>query len=207
MKIDVVNLDNQKTDQIELAEEVFGLNPRVDLLHRMIVWQCAKRRTGSHQTKTRGHIQGSQCKIWRQKGTGRARHGSRKTPQFRGGGVAFGPTFRSHATKLPRRVRRLALCNALSAMMSANRLTILDEAQLDSPKTKDFTVKVAKMNWSSVLIVDKADLDVNLVRASRNIPKIDLIPEGGINVYDILNHETLAMTCAALTTIEARLSP
>ena len=205
MQADVKTLDNEKAGSIELAEEIFGLKPRADILHRVVNWQLAKRRHGSHKTKQRAEITGSGSKAWKQKGTGRARVGNRKAPQFRGGGVAFGPVVRDHAIKLPKKVRRLGLKLALSAKQAAGELTVLETAALDEPKTKPLVDKLAKLGLEKALIIDGAELDGNMLKAARNIPHVRVLPVAGANVYDILRGGNLALTKAAVEALEARL--
>lgn len=205
MQADVKTLDNEKAGSIELAEEIFGLKPRADILHRVVNWQLAKRRQGSHKTKQRAEITGSGSKAWKQKGTGRARVGNRKAPQFRGGGVAFGPVVRDHAIKLPKKVRRLGLKLALSAKQAAGELTVLETAALDEPKTKPLVDKLAKLGLEKALIIDGAELDGNMLKAARNIPHVRVLPVAGANVYDILRGGNLALTKAAVEALEARL--
>ncbi len=205
MKADVKTLENKKAGSIELDEAVFGLAPRADILHRVVNWQLAKRRQGSHKTKQRSEITGSGGKAWKQKGTGRARVGNRKAPQFRGGGVAFGPVVRDHAIKLPKKVRRLGLKLALSAKQAAGELTVLDTAALDEPKTKPLVDKLTKLGLEKALIIDGAELDGNMVKAARNIPHVRVLPVAGANVYDILRGGNLALTKAAVEALEARL--
>jgi large subunit ribosomal protein L4 len=205
MKAEVKTLDDKKAGSIELADEVFGLEPRADILQRVVVWQLAKRRSGTHKTKQRAEIRGTTAKVWRQKGTGRARHGSRKAPIFRGGGVTFGPQPRDHAIKLPKKVRALGLKSALSAKQAAGELVVLDEAKLDEPKTRVLAGKLDKLGWKDVLIVGGAELDANIVRAARNIAGVQLLPSHGANVYDILRRDTLVLTKAAVEQLEARL--
>lgn len=205
MQADVKTLDNEKAGSIELAEEIFGLKPRADILHRVVNWQLAKRRQGSHKTKQRAEITGSGSKAWKQKGTGRARVGNRKAPQFRGGGVAFGPVVRDHAIKLPKKVRRLGLKLALSAKQAAGELTVLETAALDEPKTKPLVDKLAKLGLEKALIIDGAELDGNMLKATRNIPHVRVLPVAGANVYDILRGGNLALTKAAVEALEARL--
>lgn len=205
MQVEVKTLDDKKAGTIELADEVFGLEPRADILHRVVNWQLAKRRQGTHKTKQRSEIRGSGGKIWRQKGTGRARHGNRKAPIFRGGGVAFGPQPRSHEIKLPKKVRKLGLKSALSAKRAAGELVVLTEAKLAEPKTRGLAERLAKLGWSDVLIVDGAEFDANLARAARNLPGVQLLPSAGANVYDILRRDLLVLTTAAVEQLEARL--
>lgn len=205
MKADVKTLENKKAGSIDLDEGIFGLKPRADILHRVVNWQLAKRRQGSHKTKQRSEVTGTGAKAWKQKGTGRARVGNRKAPQFRGGGVAFGPVVRDHAIKLPKKVRRLGLKLALSAKQAAGELMVLDAAALDEPKTKPLVDKLTKLGLEKALIIDGAELDGNMVKAARNIPHVRLLPVAGANVYDILRGGNLALTKSAVEALEARL--
>ncbi len=205
MQADVKTLDNEAAGSIELADAIFGLEPRRDILHRVVTWQLAKRRAGTHNAKERAEIRGSSAKIWRQKGTGRARHGNKKAPQFRGGGVAFGPKPRDHGFDLPKKVRRLGLMNALSAKRAAGELIVVDAATLSAPKTKDLIGRLAKLELDDALIIDGMAVDENLARAARNVPKIDVLPSQGANVYDILRRKQLVLTKAAVAALEARL--
>ena len=204
MKADVQTLGAKKAGSVELSDLVFGLEPREDLLHRMVRYQLAKRQRGTHRTKPRGDVSGSTRKIIRQKGTGGARHGSRKVPQFRGGGKAFGPVVRSHATELPKKVRRLAMRTALSAKQRDGDLIVLDEAKSGDPKTKALATRFAKLGWSSALIVD-SELDRNFRLAARNIPHIDVLPSSGANVLDIMRRGKLVLTKLAVEQLQERL--
>ncbi len=206
MKAMVTTLDNKSAGSIDLAEAVFGVTPRRDILHRVVTWQLAKRRNGNHATKERHAIQGSGAKIWRQKGTGRARHSSRKAPQFRGGGVAHGPRVHDHVHKLTKKVRALGLRSALSAKQAEGKLVILDEAALAEAKTKALTAKLAGLGWSDVLIIDGGDLDQNLVQAAGNLAAVQVMASAGANVYDILRRDTLVLTKSAVEALEARLA-
>jgi len=206
MKIQVVTLDNQKAGDITLADSVFGLPVRRDILARMVNYQLAKRRAGTHQVKNRADITASGIKMGRQKGGGRARHGSVKVPQFRGGGRAFGPVVRDHAHKLPKKVRALAMRTALSAKQASGKLLVLDAASLPSPKTRELTLKLSALGISSsALVVGGAVLDGNFALAARNLPGIDTLPVAGANVYDILRRDMLVLTRDAVTELEARL--
>ena len=204
MKASVRNLDNQEVGDIELAEEVFGLPVRQDILARVVNWQLAKRRAGTHKTKGISDISGTTKKPYRQKGTGRARQGSLRSPQFRGGAVIFGPVVRSHEFGLQKKVRRLGLKTALSAKQAEGKLIVVDEARLDAAKTKALRARIEKLGWGSVLIIDGA-VNENFARAARNLPKVDVLPEYGANVYDILRRDTLVLTRAAVQQLEARL--
>jgi len=205
MKLKVKSLDNKSAGDIELAEEVFGLPMRRDILARMVNWQLAKRRAGTHQAKQIGDIQGTTKKPWKQKGTGRARQGSLRSPQFRGGAVIFGPVVRSHEHALQKKVRRLALKTALSAKQAEGKLVVLETATLKDGKTKALADRFKKLGWGSVLIIDGPELDQNFARAARNLPEVDVLPQQGANVYDILRRDTLVLTRAAVEHLEARL--
>ncbi|MCW5732336.1 MAG: 50S ribosomal protein L4 [Alphaproteobacteria bacterium] len=205
MKATVLNLRAEEAGSIELKDDLFGLEPRADILARMVNYQLARRQQGTHKTKTYGEVQGSTKKIYRQKGTGGARHGAKRAPQFRGGGKAFGPVVRSHAIDLPKKVRKLALRHALSAKQAEGKLVILDEAKLADPRTRSLADVVRKFGWQSVLVIDGESVDQNFLRAARNLPGIDVLPSQGANVYDILRRDTLALTRAAIERLEARL--
>lgn len=205
MKVDVIDLDAKNVGSIDLADEVFGAEVRGDLLHRCVEWQRAKRRAGTHKVKVISEIRGTTAKPYRQKGTGRARQGSLRSPQFRGGATMFGPVVRSHAIKLPKKVRKAAMRSALSAKQAAGALVILNQAKSEEAKTKALAQKLGKLGWGSVLIIDGAELDAGFSRAARNIPGVDVLPSAGANVYDILNRETLVLTRDAVSALEARL--
>ena len=205
MQAKVINLDNGEAGEIELDDAIFGLEPRADLLHRMVNYQLAKRRAGTHKVKGRSEIARTGAKPFKQKGTGRARQGSWKAPNHRGGGVAHGPVVRSHAHDLPKKVRRLAMLHALSSKRADDKLIIVDTASVDEPKTKGLAAKLKSLGLNLALIVDGADLNENFVRAARNIPLIDVLPSQGANVYDILRREHLVLTKAAVEALEARL--
>ncbi|HEX6841450.1 MAG TPA: 50S ribosomal protein L4 [Stellaceae bacterium] len=205
MKLSVTDLDSKEVGSIDLAEEVFGLPVRRDILARMVNWQLAKRRAGTHKTKGISDIQGTTKKPWRQKGTGRARQGSLRSPQFRGGAVIFGPVVRSHEFSLQKKVRRLALKTALSAKQAEGKLIVLEAAKLADAKTKALAQRFGKLGWNSVLIIDGPTVDANFARAARNIPGIDVLPQQGANVYDILRRDTLVLTRDAVQHLEARL--
>ena len=205
MKLAVKNLDNEEVGEIELSDDVFGVAVRPDILARMVNWQLAKRRAGTHKAKTISEIQGTSKKPFKQKGGGRARQGSLRSPQFRGGAVIFGPVVRSHAFDLQKKVRRLALKTALSAKQAEGKLVVLDAAQLAEGKTKLLGARLAKLGWDSVLIIGGETLDENFARAARNLPKVDVLPQQGANVYDILRRDTLVLTRDAVQQLEARL--
>ncbi len=204
MKIDVTSLDGATAGSIELSDDVFGLEPRADLITRMIRYQLAKRRAGTHAVKNRADINRTGKKMYKQKGTGGARHGSARVPQFRGGGRAFGPQVRSHAHALPKKVRALALRHALSAKVRDGGLVIWDDATFDLGKTKALKASFEKIGLKSALIIDGAMVQETFARAARNIPQIDVLPIAGINVYDIIRREKLVLTKAAVDALEAR---
>ena len=205
MKCPVTTLDNKKAGEIELDEAVFGLPARADILARVVNWQLAKRRAGTHKVKSRGEVSGSTRKLFRQKGTGNARMGSARTPQRRGGGAAFGPVVRDHAHDLNKKVRKLGLKTALSVKAAEGKLIVLDGVAVKEPKTADLAKKFAALGWSSVLIIDGAQVDDNFARAARNLPLVDVLPQQGANVYDILRRDTLVLTKGAVEALEARL--
>lgn len=206
MKLAITTLAGKEAGTVELAEALFGLEPRADILHRMVRYQLAKRQAGTHQAQERSTINRTTKKLYKQKGTGNARHGSAKAPQFRGGGRAFGPIARSHAHDLPKKVRVLALKLALSAKAKGGEIIVLDKAEIDTPKTRDLKVTFGKLGLENALIIGGAALQDNFVLASRSIPNIDVLPVQGINVYDILRREKLVLTTAALDALNARLA-
>jgi large subunit ribosomal protein L4 len=206
MKCDVVTLDNKKAGSVNLAEGVFGAEIRKDLIARMVNYQLAKRRSGNHKTRTVSEIRGTTAKPWNQKGTGRARAGSLRSAQFRGGATIFGPVVRSHSHKLPKKVRKAAMRSALSSKQADGKLVILEEASLDAPKTGDLASKLSALGWSNVLIVAGAEVDANLARAAANIANVDVLPQQGANVYDILRRDTLVLTRDAAAHLQERLS-
>ncbi len=204
MKADVVSLDAASVGSIELRDDVFALEPRTDILQRMVRYQLSKRQAGTHKAKARSEVNGPNKKIYKQKGTGQARHGNDKPPQFRGGGRAFGPVPRSHAHDLPKKVRALALRHALSSKARSNAIVVLDKAELAEPKTAQLRGKFDGLGLKNALIIDGALLQDNFALAARNIPNVDVLPVQGINVYDILRREKLVLTCAALQALEER---
>lgn len=204
MKIDITSLDGTNSGSIELNEAIFGLEPRADILARMVRYQLAKRRAGTHKTKDRSEIARTGKKLYRQKGTGNARHGSARVPQFRGGGRAFGPVVRSHAHDLPKKVRALALKHALSAKAKDGGIIVWANADIADSKTKGLRANFAKLGLTSALIIDGAEVTANFSQAARGISKIDVLPVQGINVYDILRREKLILTKAAIDALEAR---
>ena len=205
MKLDVIKLDGGKAGSIDLDEALFGLEPRADILHRVVRWQRARAQAGTHKTKGRSEVSYSTKKIYRQKGTGGARHGDKGAPIFRHGGTYKGPVPRSHAHDLPKKFRALGLKHALSAKAGSGNLVILDTAVMTDSKTS-FLAKVAKeLGWKRVLIIDGAEVNENFAKAARNIEGIDILPSMGANVYDILKRETLVLTKAGVEALEARL--
>lgn len=205
MKTSIKNLNNETVGEIELSEAVFGLPARQDILARMVLWQLAKRRAGTHKTKGISEISGTTKKPWRQKGTGRARAGSLRSPQFRGGARIFGPVVRSHEHDLTKKVRKLALKTALSVKAAEGKLVVLEAAKADCHKTKVLFGQLQALGLTSALIIDGANVDVNFARAAGNIPHIDVLPEQGANVYDILRRDVLVLTRNAVEQLEARL--
>ncbi|MDR3424208.1 MAG: 50S ribosomal protein L4 [Alphaproteobacteria bacterium] len=205
MKTKVKNLENKEVGTAELLDAVFGIAPRRDILTRTVNWQLAKRRSGNHKAKIVSEVAGTSKKPYAQKGTGRARQGSLRSAQFRTGGVIFGPVVRDHAHDLPKKVRQLALRMALSSKQQDGKLIILDAAKLDSHKTKALVEKFAKLGLNSALIIDGANLDPNFSKAARNIPHIDVLPEQGANVYDILRRDVLVLTQNAVEQLQERL--
>jgi large subunit ribosomal protein L4 len=205
MQVAVTTLEQGDAGTIELDPAVFGQPLRGDILHQVVRWQLAKRRQGTHKSKTRGEVKATTRKMYKQKGTGRARHGAASVPQFRGGGKAFGPTPRDHAIDLPKKVRRLGLKIALSSKLADGKLVVLEQATLVEPKTKQLAERLGKLGWSSVLLIDGAEFDTNLERAARNLIGVQLLPVAGANVYDIMRRDVLALTKAAVRELEERL--
>ena len=206
MQWDVINLARETVGTVDLADGVFGVGARPDILARVVNWQLAKRRAGTHKTKTRGEVSRSTKKPYKQKGTGRARQGSSKGPHMRGGGIVFGPRPRGHAIELPKKVRALGLRTALSAKCASGELVILDRAELSEPKTKMLAQHLGKLGWSKPLIIDAEALEANFARAARNLVGFDVLPAIGANVYDILRHDTLVLTRAAVDKLTERLA-
>ena len=204
MKLDVIKLDGGKAGSVELGDEVFGLEPRADILHRVVRWQRNKAQAGTHKVKTRSEVSYSKKKIYRQKGTGGARHGSRNAPIFRKGGIYKGPTPRSHAHDLPKKVRALGLKHALSAKAKEGSLVIIDAAATDG-KTAALAKQVKDLGWKRALIIDGAELNEGFAQAAANIDGLDILPSMGANVYDILKRDTLVLTKAGVEALEARL--
>jgi large subunit ribosomal protein L4 len=205
MKLEVTSLDAKKSGTIDLDESIFGVEVRKDLLSRVVNWQLARRRAGTHKTKTRSEVAGTSKKAFRQKGTGRARRGNMKTNLLRGGGTAHGPAPRDHGFAMPKRLRKHALKIALSAKAADGKLIVLDEAKTKSHKTKELAAQFDKLGFSSALIIEGNEFDELFARAARNIPGVDLMPQQGANVYDILRRDTLVLTKGAVEALEARL--
>jgi len=204
VEIAITKADGQSGDKIILSDEIFGLEPRTDILHRVVRWQLAKRQVGSHATKGRSEIARTGKKMYKQKGTGRARHAAASAPQFRGGGRAFGPVVRSHEHDLPKKVRALGLKHALSAKAKDGGIVVLDDFALTEGKTKAFLAQIEKLGFSNALVVDGAEVNENVKLASRAVHTVDVLPVQGINVYDILRRDTLVLTKAAIDALEAR---
>jgi large subunit ribosomal protein L4 len=205
MELTITTLDGEAKGSVNLSDTIFGLEPRQDLIQRCVVWQLAKRRAGTHKVKDRAEISRTGKKMYKQKGTGGARHGSQRANLFRGGGRSFGPVVRSHAIDLPKKVRVLALKHALSAKAKDGGIRIIEDTKLAEGKTKLLKGHFAKLGVANALIVDGAEIDSGFRLATRNIPNIDVLPIQGINVYDILRRNTLVLTRAALDALEARL--
>jgi large subunit ribosomal protein L4 len=205
MKLDVKKLDGSAAGSIDLADAIFGLPVRKDILARMVNYQLAKRRAGTHKTKIRSEVKATSKKMYAQKGTGQARHGNQAAPQFRGGGKAFGPVVRDHAIELPKKVRKLALKTALSAKQAEGKLMVVETAQLDDAKTAKLAASFGKLGLQSVLVIDGPEVNANFSRAARNIHGVDVLPQQGANVYDILRRDTLILTREAVKHLEERL--
>ena len=205
MKLGVITLDSGKAGDIDLSDDIFGLEPRADLLHRVVRWQRAKAQAGTHSVLGKSDVSYSTKKIYRQKGTGGARHGSRKAPIFRHGGVYKGPTPRSHAFDLPKKVRALGLKHALSAKFAAGELVIVDSLNIAEAKTSAVAKAVKENGGKRVLVIDGAEVNENFARAARNLEGVDVLPSMGANVYDILRRDTLVLTRAGVEALEARL--
>jgi large subunit ribosomal protein L4 len=204
MEMKITTLEGKEAGSVSLSDAIFGLEPRTDIIQRCVNWQLAKRQRGTHKAKDRSEIWRTGKKMYAQKGTGGARHGSARVPQFRGGGRAFGPVVRSHAIDLPKKVRALALRHALSAKAKDGGIVVLDKATLKDPKTKALAAQFGKLGLANALIIDGAEVEVNFRSAARNIPNIDVLPIQGINVYDILRRQKLVLTKSAVDALEAR---
>jgi large subunit ribosomal protein L4 len=206
IQVPVITLDNAPAGEIELPEALFGAAPRADIMARVVHWQLAKRRAGTHKVKGMGEVSGTTKKPYRQKGTGNARQGSLRSPQFRKGGIVHGPVVRSHAYSLNKKVRRLGLISALSAKQAAGKLVVLDAAAAgEGAKTAALVAQLKQLGWTSALVVD-ATVDAGFARVTRNIPKVQVMATVGANVYDILNHDVLAVTRAGVEALSARLN-
>jgi len=204
MKADIQTLEAEKAGTVDLADHIFGLEPRADILHRMVQWQLAKRQAGTHKSKGRSEINRTKKKVYKQKGTGNARHGSRRPGIFIGGGKAFGPVVRSHAIDLPKRVRALALRHALSSKAKASEIIVIDKTELKDAKTKGLREQFSKLGLENALVIDGAEVNRNFALAARGLINIDVLPVQGINVYDILRRRKLVLTRAAVEALEAR---
>ncbi|UWQ14733.1 50S ribosomal protein L4 [Aliiroseovarius sp. M344] len=204
MKFDVIKLDGKKAGSVELDEALFGLEPRADILHRVVRWQRNNAQAGTHKVKTRSEVKYSTKKIYRQKGTGGARHGARSAPIFRGGGVYKGPVVRSHGHDLTKKFRKLGLKHALSAKAQAGELVVIDTADANG-KTAVLAKAVKDLGWKRALVIDGAEVNEMFAKAARNIEGLDILPSMGANVYDILKRDTLVLTKAGVEALEARL--
>jgi large subunit ribosomal protein L4 len=204
MELKVTTLEGKEAGSVQLSDTIFGLEPRQDIVQRCVIWQLAKRQAGTHKAKGRAEIWRTGKKMYKQKGTGGARHGSQRVPQFRGGGRAFGPVVRSHAIDLPKKVRALALRHALSAKAKGGGLIVIDKAELEAAKTKALVGAFSGLGLTNALIIDGAEVNTGFATAARNIPNIDVLPVQGINVYDIVRRRKLVLTKAALDALEAR---
>ena len=205
MKAKVVTLDAADAGEIDLDDDIFGLEPRADLMHRVVVWQLAKRRAGTHKTKTRGEVNRTTKKVYRQKGTGQARHGARSAPLYVGGGKAMAPVVRSHEFDLPKKIRSAALRHALSAKAKESKLIVLDSASVDQVKAGALARRLAKLGDGHMLVVDGA-FDQKFALSARNLAKVSLLPVDGLNVYDVLRGDTLIVTKSGIKAIEERLA-
>ena len=205
MKLDMIKLDGSTAGSVDLGEDIFDLDPRADILHRVVRWQRNKAQAGTHKVKTRSEVKYSTKKIYRQKGTGGARHGARSAPIFRGGGIYKGPTPRSHGHELTKKFRKLGLRHALSAKMAEGSIVIIDAADMAEIKTAMLAKQVKALGWKRALIIDGTAVNENFARAAANIDGLDVLPTMGANVYDILKRDTLVITKAGLEALEARL--
>jgi len=204
MDIKITTLAGKEAGKLKLSEEIFGLEPREDILQRVVRWQLAKRQQGTHKAQTRAEVARTGAKMYKQKGTGRARHHSARAPQFRGGGKAHGPVVRSHEHDLPKKVRALGLKHALSAKAKASNLIVIDDLKLADAKTKALVANLATLGLTNALVIGGAELDANFKLAATNIPNIDVLPIQGINVYDIMRRGTLVLSKAAVEALEER---
>jgi large subunit ribosomal protein L4 len=206
MKWPVVNLENKKVEDITLNDAIFGAEVRPDIMHRVVRWQLAKRQAGTHQTKGISEVRGSTKKPFRQKGTGRARQGTVRAPQMRGGGVVFGPQTRDHSHDLPKKVRKLGLRSALASKIAEKNFVVVDSFKADQAKTKDFAAKLKANGWTSVLFIDGTDLNESFARATRNLVGVDVLAQQGANVHSILKRTLLVVSKDAVHHLEARLA-
>jgi large subunit ribosomal protein L4 len=204
MELKVTGLDGKKSGSVTVSDEIFGLEPRADIIHRCVIWQLAKRQRGTHEVKNRADIHRTGKKLYAQKGTGGARHGSARVNLFRGGGRSFGPHTRSHEIGLPKKVRALALKHALSAKAKDDGIIVIDALNMKDAKTKELLVHFEKLGLSNALLIDGAQVEASVLTAARNIPNIDVLPVVGINVYDVMRRKTLVLTKAAIDALEAR---
>jgi large subunit ribosomal protein L4 len=204
MELKVTTLDGEVSGSVTVSDAIFGLEPRTDLIQRCVVWQLAKRQRGTHEVKNRAEINRTGKKMYRQKGTGSARHGSARVNLFRGGGRSFGPHTRSHAIALPKKVRALALKHALSAKAKDDGIVVIEALSVKEAKTKALRSQFAKLGLSNALIIDGAEVAADVRMAARNLPNIDVLPVAGINVYDVLRRHKLVLTRAAVDALEAR---
>ena len=205
MKADAIKLDGKSAGSVDLNDEIFGLEPRADILHRVVRWQRARKQQGTHSTLGKSDVSYSTKKIYKQKGTGGARHGSRKSPTFRHGGIYKGPTPRSHEHDLTKKFRKLGLKHALSAKVAAGELVIIENTEMAEAKTSILAKQVGALGWKRALIIDGAEVNANFARAAANIANLDVLPSMGANVYDILRSDTLVLTKAGVEALEARL--
>ena len=204
MKLDVIKLDGKKAGSVDLSDDMFGLEPRVDILHRVVRWQRNNAQAGTHKVKTRSEVDYSTKKIYRQKGTGGARHGARSAPIFRGGGIYKGPVVRSHGHELTKKFRKLGLRHALSAKMAAGELVVIEDAASDG-KTAALAKQVKALGWKRALIIDGAEVNADFAQAARNVAGLDVLPSQGANVYDILRRHTLVLSTDAVSDLQERL--
>ena len=205
MKLDVIKLDGNKAGSVDLGDEIFGLEPRADILHRVVRWQRNKAQAGTHKAKTRSEVKYSTKKIYRQKGTGGARHGARSAPIFRGGGVYKGPKVRSHGHELTKKFRKLGLRHALSSKAATGNLVIIEDAAAKDVKTAALAKQVSELGWKRALVIDGAEVDANFASAAANLSDINVLPSMGANVYDIVKSDTLVITKAGVEALESRL--
>lgn len=206
MKLKVMTLDNVEAGEISLNKEIFGLPVRKSILHRVVNWQLAKRQAGTHKTKERSEVSGTTAKAYKQKGTGRARHGALRVPQMRGGGIAFGPRVRSHAHQLPKKIRKLGLKTALSLKQSEGKLFVIKDINISDAKTATVSKQLRQLGFTSALIISGAEVNSNFKKAASNIKKLDVLPSIGANVYDILRREQLVLTEDAVKALQERLA-